>query len=109
MTNWLGYTLQQQVMYGYEPTSNLTSPSTQTPYIQGGETALWSEYIDDNNMLQNIYPRAAAVAERLWSPQNTTDVDGAEDRLLVQRCRLINRGIASSPVGPAGYCDLNYV
>jgi hypothetical protein len=34
-----------------------------------------------------------------------TDQTAAQDRLIVQRCRLVNRGFTSAPVLPAGYCD----
>jgi hypothetical protein len=33
-----------------------------------------------------------------------TDQDAAEERLEVQRCRLVNRGFGAGPVGPSGYC-----
>lgn len=100
-----------EVMYSYNPTSNLTVEDQATLVI-GGEAALWGEYIDDFNILQNIYPRAAAVGERLWSPLEltpTTESDEALSRLLQQRCRLVNRGVPSAPVEPAGYCSAVYV
>ena len=52
-----------------------------------------------------LYPRASAAAERLWSPESVTDETAAQERLLIQRCRLLNRGLSSAPVLPAGYCD----
>mmetsp|Transcript_32032 Transcript_32032/g.53527 ORF Transcript_32032/g.53527 Transcript_32032/m.53527 type:complete len:99 (-) Transcript_32032:81-377(-) len=94
-------------MYSYDPTANLTTPSQQD-LVVGGEVALWGEYIDDLNILSNLYPRASAAAERLWSGQEVTqDAEAAQalDRLLVQRCRMVNRGVSASPVQPAGYCD----
>lgn len=56
-----------------------------------------------------IYPRACAAGERLWSPESTTDQTSAEERLIVQRCRLNNRGLSSAPVKPADYCDVVHV
>ncbi len=47
-------------------------------------------------------PRAAAVAERLWS-KDATDVDTAADRLADLRCRMLSRGIAAQSMGP-GFC-----
>eukprot|EP01039_Chlorochromonas_danica_P008954 gene8954-9878_t len=97
-----------QVMYGYEPTSGLSQ--SQMNNIIGGEAALWSEYIDERNIESNLYPRTSAVAERLWSDsQQTLSATDALPRLLSQRCRLVNRGIQSAPVQPAGYCDTIYV
>lgn len=53
---------------------------------------------------RTLYPRACAGGERRWSAESVTDQDAAEQRLEVQRCRLVNRGFAAGPVGPSGYC-----
>jgi hexosaminidase len=96
-----------QNMYAYDPTVNLTS--SQADYIIGGEAALWSEYIDETNIEVNIYPRASAVAERLWSPKSVTNQTDAQNRLVIQKCRLVNRGFKSTPVMPADYCSKTYI
>jgi len=94
------------VMYAYDPTVGLSA--AESKYILGGETALWGERVDETNILQQMYPRASAVAERLWSAETVTDQDYAKQRLLIQRCRLVQRGFASAPVEP-GYCPETYV
>lgn len=96
-----------QNMYAYDPTVGLTS--AQAEYIIGGEAALWGEYIDDSNIETNIYPRACTVAERLWSPKTVTDTTDAQNRLIIQKCRLVNRGFHSTPVKPADYCSKTYI
>lgn len=93
-------------MYAYDPTNDLSS--TEAQHIKGGEVAMWSEHIDENNFDSIVYPRAAAVGERLWSPATVTDEDDAHARLLVHRCRLVNRGVRASPVEPS-YCATTYV
>ena len=40
-------------------------------------------------LVHNVRPRASAVAERLWSAQNVTDVNTAQYRLDQQRCRML--------------------
>ena len=49
--------------------------------ILGGEVAMWSEQINANTIDSRIWPRAAAIAERFWSPQNDRDVTSMYTRL----------------------------
>ncbi len=42
--------------------------------ILGGEAAMWEEYANAENFEARLWPRLAAIAERLWSPQDTKDV-----------------------------------
>ncbi len=49
--------------------------------ILGGEACMWSEYVSPENIDSRIWPRTAAIAERLWSSQNVTDVNSMYQRL----------------------------
>ncbi|CAH4006618.1 unnamed protein product [Pieris brassicae] len=69
----------------------------------GGEVAMWSEYVDSQALDTRVWPRAAAVAERLWSnPSSGASV--AEPRLQRLRSRLAARGIPSDVLSP-GWCS----
>jgi hexosaminidase len=49
--------------------------------ILGGEACMWGEYISQENIDSRIWPRLAAVAERLWSPRDVTNVSDMYRRL----------------------------
>src|SRR2546428_852616 len=51
--------------------------------ILGGEACMWSEYVSPENIDSRIWPRSAAIAERLWSPQNVQDVNSMYQRLEI--------------------------
>jgi hexosaminidase len=49
--------------------------------ILGGEACMWTEYVSPENIDSRIWPRMAAIAERLWSPENLTDLNSMYTRL----------------------------
>ncbi|HSZ01220.1 MAG TPA: family 20 glycosylhydrolase [Terriglobales bacterium] len=69
--------------YVVDPMSDATanlSPD-EKKLILGGEACMWSEYVSPENIDSRIWPRTAAIAERLWSPQDVTDVNSMYQRL----------------------------
>jgi hexosaminidase len=72
-------------------TGNLTSE--QQGHILGGEATMWTEFVTPENIDSRIWPRTAAIAERLWSPQGTKDVNSMYQRLAVVSRNLAHYGL----------------
>jgi hexosaminidase len=74
------------------PAAALTPEQKQL--ILGGESCIWSEYVNAENIDSRIWPRNAAIAERLWSPEGTTDVGSMYVRMETESVRLEWLGLA---------------
>lgn len=59
---------------------------------------MWGETVDASDLQQTVWPRLAAVSERLWSPRSLNDTGDAHDRIRSFRCLLTRRGVAAAPV-----------
>ena len=71
--------------YGIDPLAGPAAQLTpeQQQRILGGEACMWAEYVTSETMDSRIWPRMAAIAERFWSPKDTTDVDSMYARMAV--------------------------
>ncbi len=72
----------------------------QAALIQGGEACMWGEQLTATTIDSRIWPRAAAVAERFWSPAGDRDVNDMYRRLMIESLRLEGEGLMhmSGPV-----------
>jgi hexosaminidase len=61
-------------------------------HILGGEATMWSEFVSPETIDSRIWPRTAAVAERLWSPAGVRDVPEMYRRLAAVSGRLSDAG-----------------
>lgn len=75
----------------------LPADSTLTPeeakHVLGGEATMWAEWVTPETIDSRIWPRTAAIAERLWSPRNVTDVPDMYRRLAVVSLQLEELGL----------------
>ncbi|WP_158790928.1 beta-N-acetylhexosaminidase [Granulicella sp. L60] len=81
--------------YNIDPLGNgkiVLSPE-QTANILGGEATMWTEYVTPETIDGRIWPRTAAVAERLWSAQDAKDVDSMYERLDIFSQKLAYYGL----------------
>jgi len=63
----------------------------QAQLIVGGEAALWTEYVTAETLDSRLWPRTAAIAEKLWSPKRATATLGN----LYQRLGMVSRQLES--------------
>ncbi|XP_028274510.1 beta-hexosaminidase subunit beta isoform X2 [Parambassis ranga] len=104
--DYISYAQDWQKYYRVEPL-NFNGTEDQKKLVIGGEACLWGEYVDATNLTPRLWPRASAVAERLWSSKDVTDIDDAFNRLSVHRCRMVARGIPAEPLF-SSFCPREY-
>ncbi|KNG82274.1 N-acetylglucosaminidase [Aspergillus nomiae NRRL 13137] len=94
-----------QRIYDYDFTLNLTE--TQAKHVIGATAPLWGEQVDDINVSSMFWPRAAALAELVWS--GNRDADGKKrtteltQRILNFREYLVANGVQAQALVPK-YC-----
>ncbi|CAK1553097.1 unnamed protein product [Leptosia nina] len=106
-SNWPDYYWADPRQMVYDVTSNRTLLNG----VVGGEACMWGEMVDDRNVQSRVWPRASAVAERLWSANTLgrrsffdTLPSEVYHRMEEHTCRMIRRGVdAQPPTGP-GFC-----
>ena len=74
------------------PAASDLTPEQQA-HILGGEACMWSEHVTPRSIDSRMWPRTAAIAERLWSPQSVRDVNDMYHRLWVESLRLEDFGL----------------
>ena len=86
---YLDHMLPASFHYSVDPLSDAELSDSGKILIQGGEACMWGEFVNSENIESRIWPRAAAVGERLWSPASVNDVSD-----LYRRLEIIDRELA---------------
>ncbi|CAK9001335.1 unnamed protein product [Durusdinium trenchii] len=98
-----------QNMYVLEPLNNISAEKAHL--VLGGEGCMWGEHVepwqpssfsDPSDFEFTVWPRLAAIAERLWSDREVNSTAEAQPRLETFRCRLLSRGVHTGIVGGSG-------
>lgn len=100
-----------QNVYKHRPWERMRLDRFRIKQVLGGEACMWTEQVDETQLDNRLWPRAAALAERLWTdPDDEHDMDAVPrevfGRMSVFRNRLVELGIKAEPIFPK-YCAQN--
>lgn len=92
----IGGFLTLKTVYSYNPVPEILNPD-QARHIIGVQGNVWTEYMKTQDMVEYMaFPRAIALAEVGWSPQEKREWDDFITRMDNQFPRLDNLGIRYS-------------
>ncbi|KAI2093261.1 woronin body major protein [Ophidiomyces ophidiicola] len=114
--SWCGPYKSWQRIYNYDFTKGLTD--AEKKHVLGAIAPLWSEQVDDVVISAKFWPRAAALAELVWSgnlrKNGTKRTTEMTQRILNFREYLVANGVMAAPLQPKycrqhpHHCDLFY-
>lgn len=95
-----------QQMYEHRPWAGGGAAGAEGARVEGGEACQWSEQLGEGGLDARVWPRTAALAERLWSDRAEGAAPDVYLRLDTQRARLVARGVRAAPLWPR-WCTHN--
>ncbi len=96
--DWMG-DLPVERVYEFDPVSDGV-PADKEDLVLGGECSLWTEFIEDDDFDEAVYPRMMVFAETVWSPKEGRDWPEMAERLTAFEPWMNKMGIEyAKPVG----------
>jgi hexosaminidase len=98
--------ISTQLVYSYEPIPGDLTPS-EGQRVLGAQANIWTEWLSSEEEVESMmFPRAAALAEVLWTKFERRDWDSFRNRLSSHYARLDRLGIAYFLEPPSSRSDL---
>ncbi len=88
----LSYPTSQHYLVDPLPAGSTLS-AEEASRVLGGEACMWAEWVSPETVDSRIWPRLAAIAERLWSPALVRDVADMYRRLVPVTLQLEDLGL----------------
>lgn len=82
---------ESEIMRKVKAGEKLLGPAEEA-LILGGEATMWTEHVTPETFDSRVWPRTAAIAERLWSPADIRDVPDMYRRLDIISLHLESVG-----------------
>ncbi|KAJ8717391.1 hypothetical protein PYW08_005790 [Mythimna loreyi] len=95
-----------QQMYEHRPWTEESPGAAAAWRVEGGAACQWTEQLAPGGLDARVWPRAAALAERLWADRAEGAGADVYLRLDTQRARLLARGVRAAPLWPR-WCSHN--
>lgn len=92
-------------VYSFQPTPQELAPE-HARNVVGLEACLWTELVPQDVQDQHIWPRLLAVAERAWSPAETSNFAAFESRLSNYKPWLQRKGVKFGPPPASGKSEI---
>lgn len=81
------------VLYLADPLPDGGASPEEAARVLGGEACMWAEQVGPETVDSRIWPRMAAIAERLWSPASVRNVEDMYRRLSLVSIQLERMGL----------------
>jgi len=97
-----GHCITPEVVYSFEPVPDALSEKN-ARHVLGAQANVWTEYITDPDLVEYMtFPRIAALAEVVWTPQEKRSWAAFKSRLSHHYARLSALGVHFRVPPPVG-------